>query len=68
MGKRKRDIKMNGNDDINDILNRIKCDVMQLVKNYNIKDISIFIDNGINLENFTGKKKFEEKVSIELTI
>jgi hypothetical protein len=68
MGKRKRDIKMNVNDDINDILNRIKCDVMQLVKNYNIKDISIFIDDGINLENFTGKKKLEEKISIELTI
>lgn len=68
MGKRKRDIKMNVNDDINDILNRIKCDVMQLVKNYNIKDISIFIDDGINLENFTEKKKLEEKISIELTI
>lgn len=68
MGKRKRDIKMNGNDDINDILNRIKCDVMQLVKDYNIKDISIFIDDGINLENFTEKKKLEEKISIELTI
>lgn len=59
---------MNVNDDINDILNRIKCDVMQLVKNYNIKDISIFIDDGINLENFTEKKKLEEKISIELTI
>ncbi len=32
MDKRKRDIKMNVNDNINDILNRIKCDVMQLVK------------------------------------
>lgn len=59
---------MNVNDDINDILNRIKCDVMQLVKKYNIKDISIFIDDGINLENFTEKKKLEEKISIELTI
>lgn len=46
MDKRKRDIKMNVND--------------------NIKDISIFIDDGINLENFTGKKKLELKKKFQL--
>lgn len=58
---------MSNKEEIFNILDRIKCDVEYLIKNYNIKDIYINIDDKIDINHIHGSTK-EPEVEIQITM
>lgn len=58
---------MSNKEEIFDILDRIKCDIEYLIKNYNIKDIYININDNIDINHIHGSTK-DAEVEIQITI
>ncbi len=58
---------MASKDELYNILNRMKKDIWLLVKQYNIKDIEVEIDDGINISH-VNDNNYDEEVSIKISI
>ena len=67
MDKGKRDRIMASKDELYNILNRMKKDIWLLVKQYNIKDIEVEIDDGLNISH-VNDNNYDEEVSIKISI